>query len=56
MMNTDANPGGLPREAFDQIRGGVLADCSQFSKDLSAPFYGVNRPGSQVPQGLLDSF
>src|SRR6058998_3798857 len=56
MLKTDANPGGLPMEAFDQIRVGVLADRSQFWKDLSAPFYGANRPGAKVSQGLRDSF
>jgi non-heme chloroperoxidase len=56
MLKTAANPGGLPREAFDQIRAGVLADRSQFFKDLSAPFYGANRPGAKVSQGLRDSF
>ena len=56
MLKTAANPGGLPIEAFDQIRAGVLADRSQFFKDLSAPFYGANRPGSNVSQGLRDSF
>jgi len=56
MLKTDANPGGLPIEVFDQIRAGVLADRSQFFQDLSAPFYGANRPGSKVSQGLRDSF
>jgi non-heme chloroperoxidase len=56
MLKTEANPGGLPMEAFDQIRAGVLADRSQFFKDLSAPFYGANRTGSRVSQGLRDSF
>src|SRR5271166_2534052 len=56
MLKTAANPGGLPIEAFDQIRAGVLADRSQFFKDLSAPFYGANRPGARVSQGLRDSF
>jgi len=56
MLKTDANPGGLPIEAFDQIRAGVLADRAQFFKDLSAPFYGANRPGSKVSQVLRDSF
>ena len=56
MLKTDANPGGLPMEAFDQIRAGVLNDRSQFFKDLSAPFYGANRPGASVSQGLRDSF
>jgi non-heme chloroperoxidase len=56
MLKTAANPGGLPIEAFDQIRAGVLADRSQFFKDLSVPFYGANRPGAKVSQGLRDSF
>jgi non-heme chloroperoxidase len=56
MLKTAANPGGLPMEAFDQIRTGVLADRSQSFKDLSAPFYGANRPGAKVSQGLRDSF
>jgi non-heme chloroperoxidase len=56
MLKTDANPGGLPMETFDGIRAGVLADRSQFFKDLSAPFYGANRPNSAVSQGLRDSF
>jgi non-heme chloroperoxidase len=60
MLKTDANPGGLPMAAFDQIRSAVLADRAQFFKDLSAPFYGANRtggsPASKVSQGLRDSF
>jgi non-heme chloroperoxidase len=56
MLRTAANPGGLPIEVFDQIRAGVLADRSQFFRDLSAAFYGANRPGSKVSQGLRDSF
>jgi non-heme chloroperoxidase len=56
MLKTAANPGGLPMEAFDQIRANVLADRSQFFKDLSAPFYGANRPGAKVSQGLRDTF
>ncbi len=56
MLKTPANPGGLPIEAFDQIRAGVLNDRAQFFKDLSAPFYGANRPGAKVSQGLRDSF
>ncbi len=56
MLKTVSNPGGLPMEAFDQIRAGVLSDRSQFWKDLSAPFYGANRPGAKVSQGLRDSF
>ncbi len=56
MLKTEANPGGLPIEVFDGIRAGIQADRSQFFKDLSAPFYGANRPGSKVSQGLRDSF
>jgi non-heme chloroperoxidase len=56
MLKTSANPGGLPIEAFDQIRTNVLADRSQFFKDLTTPFYGANRPGAKVSQGLRDSF
>jgi non-heme chloroperoxidase len=56
MLKTPANPGGLSIEVFDQIRDGVLNDRSQFFKDLSGPFYGANRPGSKVSQGLRDSF
>lgn len=56
MLKTTANPGGLPLEAFDKIRAGVHADRSQFFKDLSTLFYGANRPGATVSQGLRDSF
>src|SRR3978361_755936 len=56
MLKTAANPGGLPIEAFDAIRAGVANDRSQYYQDLSAPFYGANRPGSKVSQGLRDQF
>jgi non-heme chloroperoxidase len=56
MLKTAANPGGLPIDVFDQIRAGVQGDRSQFFADLSGPFYGANRPGSKVSQGLRDSF
>lgn len=56
MLQTEANPGGLPIEVFDEIRASVQSDRSQYFKDLSAPFYGANRPGAQVSQGLRDSF
>jgi non-heme chloroperoxidase len=56
MVKTEANPGGLPIDTFDKIRAGVLADRSQFFKDLATPFYGANRPGATVSQGLKDSF
>lgn len=56
MLKTEANPGGLPMEVFNEIRANVLADRAQFFKDLTAPFYGANRSGSKVSQGLRDSF
>jgi non-heme chloroperoxidase len=56
MLKTAANPGGLPIEVFDGIRASVLADRSQFFKDLTAAFYGANRPGAKVSQGVRDSF
>ena len=56
MLKTPANPGGLPIEAFDRLRAAVLADRSQFWKDLSVPFYGYNRPGAKVSEGVRDSF
>src|SRR5213594_3188478 len=56
MLQTPANPAGTPIEAFNQLRTAVLADRSQFWKDLSMPFYGYNRPGARVSQGVRDSF
>ncbi|MDI1428669.1 alpha/beta fold hydrolase [Polyangium sorediatum] len=56
MLKTPANPGGLPIATFDGIRAGVHADRSQFFKDLTIPFYGANRDGAKVSQGLRDSF
>ena len=56
MLKTAANPGGLPMDVFDGIRAGVLADRSQFFKDLTTPFYGANRPGAKVSQGVRDTF
>ena len=56
MLRTAANPSGLPIDVFDGIRASVLADRSQFFKDLTGPFYGANRPGAKVSQGLRDSF
>jgi non-heme chloroperoxidase len=56
MLKTAANPAGLAIDVFDQLRAAVLADRAQFWKDLSAPFYGANRPGAKVSQGLRDSF
>ena len=56
MLKTVGNPGGLPLEVFDGIRSGVVADRSQFFKDLSLPFYGYNRPGAKVSEGVRESF
>ncbi|GAA4586415.1 non-heme chloroperoxidase [Actinoplanes octamycinicus] len=57
MLQTDDNPGGLPISVFDGIRAGSLADRSQLYKDFAAgPFFGANRPGAQVSQGMQDSF
>jgi len=56
MLKTKNNPGGLPISAFDQIRAGVVADRSQFFKDLTMPFYGFNKPGAKISQGVMDSF
>ena len=56
MLKTSANPGGLPMDVFDGIRAGVQADRSQFFKDLTMPFYGYNRPGAKVSEGVRNSF
>jgi non-heme chloroperoxidase len=56
MLKTPANPEGLPIEVFDSIRAGLTKDRSQFYQDLAIQFYGANRPGAQVSQGLLDQF
>ena len=56
MLKTDANPGGLPIKVFDDIRAGVAADRAQFFKELATPFYGANRPGAEVSQGVRDAF
>ena len=56
MLKADANPGGLSIDVFDGIRSGVAGDRSQFFKDLTAGFYGANRPGTKVSQGVRDAF
>ncbi len=56
MLKTDHNRGGLPIEAFDKIRDGVITDRSQFYQDLTTPFYGANRPGAKLSQGVRDAF
>jgi non-heme chloroperoxidase len=56
MLKTEGNPGGLPIEAFDAIRTGVATDRSQYYRELAEPFYGANRPGAKVSQGIKDAF
>jgi non-heme chloroperoxidase len=56
MLKSDKNPGGLPIGVFDQLRASVLANRADFWKDLSLPFYGFNRPGAKVSEGLRESF
>jgi non-heme chloroperoxidase len=57
MTNVDGkSPDGAPLEVIDSIRAGVLADRAQFYADTAVPFYGANRPGAKVSQGLKDSF
>jgi non-heme chloroperoxidase len=56
MVQSPANPEGLPISAFDDIRAGLTKDRSQFYKDLATPFYGANLPGAKVSQGVLDQF
>jgi non-heme chloroperoxidase len=56
MLQTAANPEGLPMEVFDGLRSGLVKDRSQFYKDLAIQFYGANRSGAKVSQGVLDQF
>ena len=56
MLKTDKNPGGLPIDAFNGIRAGTVADRSQFFKDLTMPFYGYNRPGAKISEGVREHF
>lgn len=56
MLKSDKNPGGLPIEVFDQLRSAVQADRAQFWKDLSMMFYGYNRPGAKISEGVRETF
>jgi non-heme chloroperoxidase len=56
MLKSAANPEGLPMEVFDNMRSSLTKDRSQFYKDLATQFYGANRPGAKVSQGILDQF
>jgi non-heme chloroperoxidase len=56
MLKTDKNPGGLPLSAFDQLRSALAADRSQFYRELTLPFYGYNRPGAKISEGVRENF
>ena len=56
MLKTEKNPGGLPIGVFDQLRASVVAERSKFWKELAMPFYGYNRPGAKISQGVIESF
>src|SRR5580693_4860022 len=56
MLKTKKNPGGLPISVFDGIRAGVAGDRSQFYKDITLPFYGYNRPGAKISEGIREQW
>jgi non-heme chloroperoxidase len=56
MLKTDKNPGGLPLSAFDGLRASLVADRSQFYRELTLPFYGYNRAGTKISEGVQESF
>ena len=56
LLQTPSNPEGLPLAVFDELRSNLMKDRSQFYKELAVQFYGANRPGAQVSQGMLDQF
>jgi non-heme chloroperoxidase len=56
LVKTASNPDGLPVKVFDDLRSGLMRDPSQFYRDFALPFYGANRPGAKVSQGILDQF
>ena len=56
MLKTASNPDGVPIDVFDQIRAGLLADRSQYYRDFARPFYGANRPGAKVSDGVIEQF
>ncbi|PVE22783.1 alpha/beta hydrolase [Microvirga sp. KLBC 81] len=56
MLKTESNPAGLPKESFDQLRAGVLANRTQLWRDLSLPFFGYNRPGAKISEGVPEQF
>ena len=56
MLKTDNNPEGLPLSVFDGLRASLVGDRSEFYKELSLPFYGYNRPGAKISEGVRDNF
>lgn len=56
MLKSEKNPGGLPLSVFDELRAGIAGDRSQFYKDLSLPFYGYNKPGAKISEGVREAF
>jgi non-heme chloroperoxidase len=56
LIKTPANPNGMPRELFDQMRASIQADRAKFYREFGVPFFGFNRPGAKISQALLDSF
>jgi non-heme chloroperoxidase len=56
MIKSEKNPGGTPMEVFDNIRDGTAKHRAQFYEDLTMPFYGFNRPGAKVSQGIRDNW
>jgi non-heme chloroperoxidase len=54
MLKTEANPGGLPMDVFDGLRAAFVADRPQFYKDITLPFYGYNRPGAKISEGIRE--
>jgi non-heme chloroperoxidase len=56
LVKSQTNPEGIPIEEFDKLRAGLTADRAQFYREFAVPFFGANRPGAKVSQGLIDSF
>ncbi len=57
MVKTESNPGGLPKEVFDGLQAQLAANRAQFYRDLPAgPFYGFNRPGAKVSEGIIQNW
>jgi non-heme chloroperoxidase len=54
MLKTEKNPGGLPISVFDGLRAQLLANRAEFYKDITLPFYGYNRPGAKISEGIRE--